>query len=145
MSQKYKAKLARSSGISSKIVSGGVGEALLLKMGWNPGEGLGKNKDGVKECVQVAKKSDKLGVGAHQDTVGPWDDWWSSVYNKTAQKTTSPEALPKKTSKKSRVLDLSSDEEKPSKSRKRKREDRDSAKPSKKSKKDPKPEKKRKP
>eukprot|EP00252_Welwitschia_mirabilis_P025651 TRINITY_DN8115_c0_g1_i1.p1 TRINITY_DN8115_c0_g1~~TRINITY_DN8115_c0_g1_i1.p1 ORF type:complete len:400 (-),score=107.19 TRINITY_DN8115_c0_g1_i1:267-1466(-) len=36
---------------------------LMKQMGWEEGEGLGKNKQGIKEHVKVRKKDDTLGVG----------------------------------------------------------------------------------
>jgi G-patch domain len=41
---------------------GGVGEALLRRMGWEKGQGLGKDKHGMKEALDVKKKEDTLGV-----------------------------------------------------------------------------------
>ena len=35
--------------------------ALLQKMGWRPGEGLGKNKEGTLEPLQLEIKMDKKG------------------------------------------------------------------------------------
>jgi hypothetical protein len=41
---------------------GGFGQKLLEKMGWEKGQGLGKEKDGMKEAIEVKKKEDTLGV-----------------------------------------------------------------------------------
>lgn len=41
--------------------------ALLQKMGWKPGEGLGKNKEGTLEPLQLEVKLDKKGLVSHQD------------------------------------------------------------------------------
>ncbi len=41
---------------------GGFGERLLRKHGWEKGEGLGKNKTGRAEAIQVKKKEDTAGV-----------------------------------------------------------------------------------
>ena len=41
---------------------GGLGERLMRGMGWQAGQGLGKEKDGIKEAIQVKKKEDTLGV-----------------------------------------------------------------------------------
>jgi hypothetical protein len=35
---------------------------MLEKMGWEKGQGLGKEKDGMKEAIEVKKKEDTLGV-----------------------------------------------------------------------------------
>jgi hypothetical protein len=37
-------------------------EKQLAKFGWNQGEGLGKNKDGIKKSISVVKKNDTKGV-----------------------------------------------------------------------------------
>lgn len=44
--------------------------ALLQKMGWRPGEGLGKNKEGALEPLQLEVKLDKKGLISQQD-IGP--------------------------------------------------------------------------
>lgn len=41
--------------------------ALLQKMGWRPGEGLGKNKEGTLEPLQLEVKLDKKGLVSDQD------------------------------------------------------------------------------
>lgn len=52
---------------SAQPVSGGMGMALLQKMGWRPGEGLGKNKEGTLEPLQLEVKLDKRGLVSDQD------------------------------------------------------------------------------
>ena len=44
-----------------------MGMALLQKMGWRPGEGLGKNKEGTLEPLQLEVKLDKKGLVSEQD------------------------------------------------------------------------------
>ena len=41
--------------------------ALLQKMGWKPGEGLGKNKEGTLEPLRLEVKLDKKGLVSDQD------------------------------------------------------------------------------
>lgn len=53
--------------MSAQPVSGGMGMALLQKMGWRPGEGLGKNKEGTLEPLQLEVKLDKRGLISEQD------------------------------------------------------------------------------
>jgi hypothetical protein len=50
------------SGVHKASGFGGFGERLLRKQGWEKGEGLGKNKTGVAEAIQVKKKEDSAGV-----------------------------------------------------------------------------------
>lgn len=47
--------------IDATPVSGGMGMTLLQKMGWKPGEGLGKNKEGTLEPLMLEIKMDKKG------------------------------------------------------------------------------------
>ncbi|BET00824.1 G-patch domain [Nesidiocoris tenuis] len=48
--------------ISATPVSGGMGMSLLQKMGWKPGEGLGKNHEGTLEPLKLPVKMDKRGL-----------------------------------------------------------------------------------
>ena len=43
-------------------LAGGVGMKLLQKMGWQPGEGLGRNKEGSLEPLSLNIKMDKKGL-----------------------------------------------------------------------------------
>lgn len=43
--------------------------ALLQKMGWRPGEGLGKNKEGTLEPLQLEIKMDKKGLVSQEELV----------------------------------------------------------------------------
>ncbi|XP_046554349.1 LOW QUALITY PROTEIN: protein SON-like [Haliotis rubra] len=43
-------------------VQGGIGKWLLEKMGWRPGEGLGKNNEGSKEPLMLDFKVDRKGL-----------------------------------------------------------------------------------
>ena len=47
---------------SAAPVAGGVGMKLLQKMGWQPGEGLGRNKEGTLEPLSLDIKMDKKGL-----------------------------------------------------------------------------------
>lgn len=48
-------------------VSGGMGMHLLQKMGWRPGEGLGKEKSGALEPLLLQVKLDKRGLVADEE------------------------------------------------------------------------------
>ncbi len=39
---------------------------LLIKVGWNPGQGLGKNNEGVVDPIMLDIKMDKKGLFAEQ-------------------------------------------------------------------------------
>ncbi|KAF9103454.1 G patch domain-containing protein 4 [Mortierella sp. GBA35] len=56
-------------------------EKQLAKFGWKSGDGLGKNKDGIKKSISVTKKNDTKGLGGKLDK---WDfAWWDHVFNKS--------------------------------------------------------------
>jgi len=56
-----------------------MGMALLQKMGWKPGEGLGKNKEGVQTPLQLEVKLDRKGMFLIKSkvkySVGPFRNW----------------------------------------------------------------------
>ncbi|KAL6753687.1 hypothetical protein V8C86DRAFT_2722487 [Haematococcus lacustris] len=64
---------------------GGVGQRMLEQLGWQEGQGLGKDRSGMREALEVKEKKDQLGVGA----TGPSWDWahnfWEQAYNSTAK------------------------------------------------------------
>lgn len=67
LSSGYQAWARKDQLVSAQPVSGGMGMALLQKMGWRPGEGLGKNKEGALEPLQLEVKLDKRGLVSDQD------------------------------------------------------------------------------
>ena len=42
-------------GVAKPKVTGGFGERLMRSMGWESGQGLGKDGTGIKEAIQVKK------------------------------------------------------------------------------------------
>lgn len=52
-------------GVVKPTAKGGFGQKMLEKLGWREGEGLGKNKTGMLQAIDVKKKNDK-------DGVSPW-------------------------------------------------------------------------
>lgn len=53
--------------IDTQPVQSGMGMHLLKKMGWNPGEGLGKEKTGSLEPLLLELKLDKRGLEANEE------------------------------------------------------------------------------
>lgn len=45
---------------------------MLTKFGWKAGEGLGKNKDGMKSHIRVKQRADNLGLGADAKKPSEW-------------------------------------------------------------------------
>ncbi|CAG7824665.1 unnamed protein product [Allacma fusca] len=52
---------------NAKEVASGMGMHLLQKMGWRPGEGLGKNKEGTTQPLALDVKTDKKGLSSQAD------------------------------------------------------------------------------
>lgn len=53
-------------------------------MGWKEGEGLGKNKQGIKKALQPRKKLCRKGLG--KKTNDYKDLWWEKLYEQTLNK-----------------------------------------------------------
>ncbi len=50
-------------------------------MGWKEGNGLGKNEDGVKECIQIKRREEGKGIGK-EIPKGSWaDNWWEKQFD----------------------------------------------------------------
>eukprot|EP00736_Rhodelphis_marinus_P012730 Rmarinus@m.3079 len=66
------------------------GEKLMKKMGWSPGEGLGKEKNGISTYVRVYKRNHTRGLGMeNRATVGQLGDmWWDKMYNQASKEIT---------------------------------------------------------
>ncbi|XP_068152165.1 protein Son [Drosophila tropicalis] len=52
---------------ATKPVTGGMGMALMAKMGWKPGEGLGRSKSGSLQPLLLDVKLDKRGLVSRED------------------------------------------------------------------------------
>jgi len=109
MSRKYYEKLLSSGGYSEKKVDSKIGLKLMKKMGWKEDEGLGKNGQGIKDCLQLKRRTENLGLGAKliEAAKFKWNDaFWSTLYDEAIQKvsveaedTTSEEEAPRKAKK----------------------------------------------
>ncbi|CAD8107528.1 unnamed protein product [Paramecium sonneborni] len=106
MAQKFKERLLQGTGVSNKKFESDYAMKLMQKMGWNQGQGLGKNKDGQTDCVQIERRADQLALGAQQYSLGQsWNDlWWEQSYSSSLKNL-------KPISSKNLPLPISSDEE----------------------------------
>ena len=88
MSKKYFDKLMTGSGHSSKKVQSKFGEAMLKKMGWAEGKGLGKKENGDTDCFQIKRREDQSGLGTKtEEKKFKWDDaFWVNMYDNVAKK-----------------------------------------------------------
>ena len=70
-------------------------------MGWEDGKGLGKNQDGIKNCIQVKRREEGVGLGQDEQENGgdklkvngiekkefKWGDtFWNDAFNSAANK-----------------------------------------------------------
>lgn len=60
--------------IDSQPVTSGMGMHLLKKMGWCPGEGLGKEKNGSLQPLLLELKLDKRGLESNDEVKSKLDD-----------------------------------------------------------------------
>ena len=90
MSRKYFDKLMVGSGSTSKQVKSKFGAKIMEQMGWEDGKGLGKEEDGMKDCIQVSRREEGVGLGQENQTPSTqfkWNDsFWTDMYNKGASK-----------------------------------------------------------
>ena len=90
MSKKYFEKLSKNSATSNKEYSSAFGLKILEKFGWQKGDGLGANRDGTRDCIQISRREDKVGLGGEKvkddSDEKQWDNWWAGAYNSVAGK-----------------------------------------------------------
>ena len=106
MSKKYYDRLLVGTGSTTKEVQSKFGEKLMAKMGWKKGDGLGKNMNGIIDCVQIKRRDENEGLGAEIETPSQkfkWNDsFWDDAYNQMAAKFS---AAAPKTNGKKKVVD----------------------------------------
>lgn len=111
MSKKYYDKILSGSGTSSVQVKSAFGSKILAKYGWTEGQGLGASMSGVKECVQIEKREERIGIGCEKNNESSeWDNWWSGAYDSVAAKI-SVKVNKSEKKKKRKVVESSSDSE----------------------------------
>jgi len=87
MSRDFRQRVLAGSGISNKRVESDIGMKLLKKMGWTEGEGLGKNADGIKDCIQMKRRDENLGLGSTSGNDFKWNDsWWENTFTSALSK-----------------------------------------------------------
>ncbi|KAJ1752414.1 hypothetical protein LPJ78_001977 [Coemansia sp. RSA 989] len=63
-------------------------ERQLAKYGWKQGEGLGKERNGIKRAITVSRRTDNRGIGSDSNQ---WNsNWWDHLYNKASSGTSTP-------------------------------------------------------
>ena len=66
MSKKYYDRLLAGTGATERKVESRFGSKMLEKMGFKEGQGLGKNDDGITECIQIKRRDDGAALGAEK-------------------------------------------------------------------------------
>ena len=115
MSVKYFEEKTRS-GISDKKFKSDFGSKILEKFGWKEGEGLGKNKSGIKETIQIKRREENIGLGKKKIKEKWNDTWWENSYNNILKNI--------KGDKNKKIEENSSDEEEEKLKRSRKNSER---------------------
>ena len=64
----------------------GIGQKMLEKMGWKEGEGLGTNKDGIKDPVLSKPKKNKKGLGYNKEQTTEIEHEYNSLLKKLKNK-----------------------------------------------------------
>eukprot|EP01071_Lankesteria_metandrocarpae_P014703 Lankesteria_metandrocarpae@DN881_c0_g1_i1.p1 len=87
MSTKFYSRLAEGTGTSGIPFKSKFGSSILKQCGWNEGDGLGRDKNGIKECIQVSKRESGLGLGGAskaENAASRWHNWWDQLYDSVA-------------------------------------------------------------
>lgn len=63
MSKKYYERILKGSGVQSRKFKSSFGSSILKKYGWEDGEGLGKERTGTVDPLQIKRRTALLGVG----------------------------------------------------------------------------------
>mmetsp|Transcript_9886 Transcript_9886/g.25584 ORF Transcript_9886/g.25584 Transcript_9886/m.25584 type:complete len:153 (-) Transcript_9886:119-577(-) len=95
MAKKYQERISMSSGIgSSRAFESDFGKKILMKYGWEEGQGLGRLRNGRVECIQAKRRDQKEGLGNEKrKSEDQWDNWWSDCFNNVAKQISSRESL----------------------------------------------------
>lgn len=70
----YQAWARKNQLIDTQPMQSGMGMHLLKKMGWNPGEGLGKEKTGSLEPLLLELKLDKRGLESNEEVISTFGE-----------------------------------------------------------------------
>ena len=88
MSKKYYDRLLTGTGETSKEVKSKFGQKMLEQMGWQKGKGLGRNEDGMTECIQIKRREEGAGLGDVNTSAAKTFKWgeqsWVDAYNQAA-------------------------------------------------------------
>lgn len=84
MSKKYYDRLLTGTGETKKEVKSKFAAKMMESMGWEKGKGLGKNEDGMTDCIQIKRRDEGTGIGEVNATPAAtfkWGDaFWDDAY-----------------------------------------------------------------
>lgn len=88
MSKKYYDRLLTGTGETKKEVKSKFGTKMMESMGWEKGKGLGKNLDGMTDCIQIKRRDEGTGIGDVNETPAATFKWgnafWDDAYKQAA-------------------------------------------------------------
>lgn len=88
MSKKYYDRLLTGTGETKKEVKCKFGTKMMESMGWEKGKGLGKNLDGMTDCIQIKRRDEGTGIGNVDETPAATFKWsnafWDDAYKQAA-------------------------------------------------------------
>lgn len=85
MSRKYYERVLEGTGVRTQKFQSSFGASILKKFGWTEGDGLGKDKSGITDCIQIKRRKENIGLGADTKAAATeWTNWWDALYNTTA-------------------------------------------------------------
>ena len=88
MSKKYYDRLLLGTGETKKEVKSKFGTKMMESMGWEKGKGLGKNLDGMTDCIQIKRRDEGTGIGDVNETPAATFKWgnafWDDAYKQAA-------------------------------------------------------------
>ena len=75
-------------GETKKEVKSKFGTKMMESMGWEKGKGLGKNLDGMTDCIQIKRRDEGTGIGDVNETPAATFKWgnafWDDAYKQAA-------------------------------------------------------------
>lgn len=100
MSKKYYDRLLTGTGETKKEVKSKFGTKMMEMMGWEKGKGLGRNEDGMTDCIQIKRRDEGTGIGDVNMTPAATFKWgnafWDDAYKQAADNFKNIEVKPDK-------------------------------------------------
>ena len=75
---KLRSKMGSTLNEAVSAPSSSFAQQQLRKMGWQDGEGLGKNRQGMASHIRVTKRADEIGLGHVKPELQQQEQWWNN-------------------------------------------------------------------